>query len=64
MISASGQLKPMKEQVCNSLPEKLNGIQKDINSKIKYHSKQVKEEAIVILDDEPGLEPISSDEES
>jgi len=66
-------LKNISEQVCQGLPKLLNGMQKDIKNDIKSkmcQTKQVKDEAaIVIIDDEPrqsapGLEPISSDEES
>lgn len=63
--------KPVKDQVCNGLPKKIDEFHKDLNSKMS-HSKQVKDEVIPVvdlLDDEPrpaapGLEPLSSDDDS
>ena len=62
--------KPVKEQVCNGLPKKIDEFHKDVNSKIS-NANQVKDEPIPIvslLDDEPrpaapGLEPLSSDDD-
>ena len=39
MISASNQLKPLKEQVCNGLPEKLNDIINFFNHSKGYQLK-------------------------